>query len=131
MTSEGILHLLFWNKIFIFKIYFIDYAITVVPFLPLFPSALHNPSYPHSLPLLVPVQGSYIYKFFGFYISYTILNLPLSTFYLPFMLLILCIFSPSLLTHSPADNPPCDLHFCDSVPILVVCLVCFCFRFGC
>ena len=33
----------------------------------------------------------------------------------------------------PADNPPCDLHFCDSVPVLVVCLVCFCFcfRFGC
>ena len=29
----------------------------------------------------------------------------------------------------PTDNPPCDLHFCDSVPILVVCLVCFCFYF--
>ena len=25
----------------------------------------------------------------------------------------------------PADNPPCDLHFCDSVPVLVVCLVGF------
>ena len=23
----------------------------------------------------------------------------------------------------PIDNPPCDLHFCDSVPVLVVCLV--------
>ena len=32
----------------------------------------------------------------------------------------------------PADNPPCDLHFCDSVPVLVVCLVHFCFfRFSC
>ena len=29
-------------------------------------------------------------------------------------------FSPSPL---PADNPPCDLHFCDSVPVLIVCLV--------
>ena len=28
-------------------------------------------------------------------------------------------FSPLL----PADNPPCDLHFCDSVLVLVVCLV--------
>ena len=32
----------------------------------------------------------------------------------------------------PADNPPCDLHFCYSLPVLVVCLVCFCFfRFSC
>ena len=29
-------------------------------------------------------------------------------------------FSPS---HSPVDNPSCDLHFCGSVPVLVVCLV--------
>ena len=38
--------------------------------------------------------------------------------------------SPS---HSPVDNPSCDLHFCGSVPVLVVCLVCFCFcfRYGC
>ena len=37
------------------------------------------------------------YKIFGFYISYTILTLPLSIFYLPFMLLILCTFPPSPL----------------------------------
>ena len=35
-------------------------------------------------------------------------------------------FSPHPL---PADNPPCDLHFCGSVPVLVVCLVCFVFAF--
>ena len=28
-------------------------------------------------------------------------------------------FPPSPF-HSPVDNPPCDLHFCDSVPVLVV-----------
>ena len=33
-------------------------------------------------------------------------------------------FSPLLL---PVDNPPFDLHFCDSLPVIVVCLVCFCF----
>ena len=33
-------------------------------------------------------------------------------------------FSPLPLTD---DNPPCDLHYCDSVPVLVVCLVCFLF----
>ena len=31
-------------------------------------------------------------------------------------------------SYSPTDNSPCDLHFCDSVPVLVVCLVCFCFQ---
>ena len=28
----------------------------------------------------------------------------------------------------PTDNPPCELHFCESVPVLVLCLVCFCFQ---
>ena len=32
------------------------------------------------------------------------------------------LLSPLLL---PAENPPCDLHFCDSIPVLVVCLVLF------
>ena len=36
------------------------------------------------------------YTFFGFYISYSILSLPLSIFYLLFMLLILCTFPPFL-----------------------------------
>ena len=57
------------------------------------------------------------YKFFGFYISHTILNLPLSILYLPNML-------PQLLPFPlPTDNPPYDLYFCESVPVLVVCLV--------
>ena len=49
------------------------------------------------------------YKFFGFYISYTV-NLPLSIFYLLFMLHVPRTFSPVL----PTDNHPCNLHFCDS-----------------
>ncbi|KAF6119875.1 hypothetical protein HJG60_010258 [Phyllostomus discolor] len=35
-------------------------------------------------------------------------------------------FSSLLL---PTDNPPCNLHFCDSVLFLAVCLVCFGFCF--
>ena len=70
-------------------------------------------------------------KFFGFSNSYTVLNLPLSILYLLFMLRIPCTFSPILPSPLPTDNPPRDLSFCDSVPVLVVCLVCFCFRFGC
>ena len=34
-------------------------------------------------------------------------------------------------SESPIDNPPCDLHFCGSVPVLVVCLVFFCLGFSC
>ena len=44
----------------------------------------------------------------------------------------LCFLSPvpfPPLCPLPTDNPPCHLHFCDSVPVLVVCLVCFCFYF--
>ena len=39
------------------------------------------------------------------------------TYYLCFLFLYLC---PLPL---PTDNPPCDLYFCDSVPVLLVCLV--------
>ena len=39
-------------------------------------------------------------------------------------------FPPLSPSHSPTDNPPCDLHFCDSVLVLVVCLVCFCLFLG-
>ena len=118
------------------------------------------------------------YKSFGFYISYTILTLPVYfppvvyatySLYLPpsiplpptFQPLSLCpwvvhvsslayrlpilfltspvyfqrndfaTYSLYLFQHSPLpfpdDNPPCDLHFCVSVPVLVVFLVSFCF----
>ena len=62
------------------------------PFTPLHPAHPLRPTFP-------PVQFmpmGHTYKFFGFYMSYTILNLPLSIFYLPFMLHILCTLSPSL-----------------------------------
>ena len=92
---------------------------------PLFPSALRTPSHP--IPPFQFMSMGLTYKFFGFYISYTILNLPLSILYLPFMLLIPCTFHPFTPLPFPTDNPPCDLHFCDCVPVLLVCLVCFCF----
>ena len=97
------------------------------PFIPLCPAHTLPPAFPaySSCPWVIHI------KFFGFCISYTILTLPLSIFYLPFMLLILCTFAPLSPSHSPVDNPPCDLHFCGSVPVLVVGLICFCFCFRC
>ena len=100
-----------------------------------FPPSLHSIlpilSLPHSPLEFMSMDPTY--KFFGFYISYAILTLPLSIFYLPFMLLILCTFPPLSLSHSAVGNPPCELHFCGSVPVLVVCIVCscVCFRCGC
>ena len=54
-----------------------------------------------------------------------------STYHLCFLFSV--PFPPLSPSHSPTDTPPCDLPFCDSVPVLVVCLVCFCsffFSFG-
>ena len=97
---------------------------TVIPFpafIPLHPA--HTPT--HISPLYFMSMG-HTYKFFGFYISYTILifSLSISTYQL-------CYLFPVPFTPSPlpfqAANPACDIHFCDSVPVLLVCLVHFWF----
>ena len=36
---------------------------------------------------------------------------------------------PSFSPYTTSCNPPCDLYFCESVTVLVVCLVHFCFCF--
>ena len=69
------------------------YSCPISPYF--FLSALHTFCPFHSPTPLVQVHG-FTYKFFVFSFSYTILILPLSIFYLPFMLLILCTFPPSL-----------------------------------
>ena len=123
-----------WLSNFKKYIYFIDYAITVVPFF----SPLYSPSRCTPPSTIIPptyfMFMGHTCKFFGFSISHTILRNPLSIWYLPFMLLFPLPFPPFSPLSLSADNPPCDLHSCDSVPILVVCLVCFSFcffRFGC
>ena len=72
----------------------------VVPFSALYfpPPCTAPPTYLASLYFM---SMGHTGKFFGFYISYTILTLPLSIFYLPFVLLILCTFYPSLLLPLP------------------------------
>ena len=68
-------------------------------------------------------------KFFGFSLTYTILNLPLSILFLQIMLLDPCTISLFPVFQSQTDIPPNDPHTYDSVLILVVCLVCICFCF--
>ena len=81
---------------------------------------------PASIPLPYFKPMGCTYKFFGFSISYSILNLCLFwTYQLCFLFPV--PFAPILLLPLPTDNPPCHLHFCDSVPVPVICLV---FIFG-
>ena len=97
---------------------------------PLFPSTLYPSSHPHS-PTLVHVHGSYIEVLWVLHFLYY--SQPPSVYFVPTIYASYSLYlSPILLT----DKPPCDLYFCEPVPILVVCLVlycfCFCFhRFGC
>ena len=115
--------------VFFFFDIFIDYAITVVPFPPFTP--LHPA---HSLPpTLLPYSScSWVIHICSLASTFPILFLPspclLSTYHLCYL------FSVPFPPLSPADNPPCNLHFCDVVPVLVVGLVCFLvifFRFNC
>ena len=88
---------------------------------------------PYSPPTIIPppqfMSMGHTYKFFYFSISYTILNLPLSITCLSVLFLIPCTFSPPFSPLPlPTDNPPCDLYFCDSVPVLVVAQFVFVFQ---
>ena len=111
---------------------FIDYAITVVPFPPLHstPSCLPPPSHipPYSSCPWVILISSLASTFPTLVVPSPCL---FSTYHLCYLFSVpFPTLSPS---QSPIDNPPCDLHFCGSVSVLVVCLVffCFCFRCGC
>ena len=86
-----------------FKIYFVVYAMTVVPiFPPLPPSTQYPPS--SSNPFLYFMSMGHACKFFGFSISYTIPNIPLSILFLPIMLLNPCTFYPILPTSWDTRN---------------------------
>ena len=111
---------------------FIDYAITVVPF----PHLHSTPSCPPLPPTFPPYSSC----------PWVILISSLASTFPTLFLLSPCLFStyhlcylfsvhfpPLSPFHSPVDNPPYELHFCGSVLVRVVCLVCFyfCFRCGC
>ena len=110
-----------------FKVYFIDYAFIVIPS---FPSLSPSPWYPplscnapllSSCPWVLPIS-SLASPFLILFLTSPCL---FCTYQLWFLIPVLIPpFSPFFL---PTDNPPNDLHIYDSVPILVVCLVCFCF----
>ena len=116
--------------------YFIDYAITVVPFFsPLYSPPPCTPNPPSSL---LPLSSCpWVIHISSLASPFPILFLTspcqFSTYHLCFLFRV--PFPLFCLLHLPIDNPPCDFHFSDSVPVLVLlCLfVCFClfFRFSC
>ena len=113
-----------------FLTYFIDYAITVVPFSPFIPLCSAHPFPPTFLPFS---SCPWVIHISSLASTFPILFLPspclFSTYHLCYLVSVSSLpLSPS---HSPVDNPPCDLHFCDFLPVLVFCLVCFCFGFRC
>ena len=108
--------------LYFFFLKYIDYAITVVPIFSPFAPLHPVPPFPPAIPPLRAMYMGHAYKFFSFSISYTILNLFCLSCTYQLCFLFPIPFLPFSLLPLPADNPPCDLHFCDSVPVLVVCL---------
>ena len=113
--------------LFFKKIYFLKYILLIISlqlshFFPLCPPppGICIPSNNH--PQFMSM--GHAYKFFGYSIFCTILNIP-PFYFIPTNLyyLIPAPFPPVFLFLLPADNPPNDLHIYDSVPVLLVCLV--------
>ena len=115
---------------FVFKhillIMVLQFSHFLLLFIPLHPVSLLPPAFPHlsSCPSVVHTSC--------FASPYPILFLTSPCLFDAYQLCFLfsVLFPQSPLTFA-ADNSPCDLHFCDSVPVLVVYLVCFCFCFRC
>ena len=110
------------TKSLFFKLYFIDYAITVFPIFPplysLHPVPPHPPASPlSSCPWVVHVS-SLTPLFPKPFLSLPVYLMPTS--HASFSLYLSRLIPPLPL---PTENPPCDVHFSDSVAVIVVCLV--------
>ena len=85
------------------------------PVIPLCPAHLFPPAFPpfSSCPWVIHISSLAS--------PFPILFLPpspclFSTYHLCYLFSV--PFPPLSSSHSPDDNPPCDLHFCDYVPVL-------------
>ena len=123
---------------------FTDYAITVghfSPFTPLHPAHHLPPTSTPYIPLcrahpFLPTfpcfwSCSWVIHISSLASTFPILFLPspylFSTYHLCYLFSV--PFPPLSHSHSPVDNPPCDLHFCGPDPVVVACFVWFCFCF--
>ena len=95
--------------LFYFLNIFIDYAITVVPFILLHPAHSLPPAFPpfSSCPWVIHIN-SLASTFPVLFLTSPCL---FSTYHLCYLFSV--PFPPLFPSHSPTDNLPCDLHFCD------------------
>ena len=121
--SDSELKIWFWRYVpLFFKVYFSDYAIRVFPISPSLSSSSLYPqpsSIPHlsSCPRVVHVSS-----------LSPLFPIPFLTSPYLFYANQLCFFFPLPFPSIPpfplpTEISPCDVHFSDSVPVLVVCLV--------
>ena len=105
----------------LFKLYFIDYAIIVVSHFSPFYSPLPCTSLPSPFPHLS--SCTWVIHMSSLASPFPMLFLTSPCLFYAYHLCFLfpVLFPPFSPLPLPTDNPPCDLHFCDSV--LVVCLV--------
>ena len=90
-------------------------------------SILPTTSLPHPRPI-VHVHGSYLEVLWLLHFLHY--SYPPPVYFVPTIYASYSLYlSPYSPPPFPPDNPPGDVQFCDSVPLLVVCLVCFCFCF--
>ena len=116
-----------------YQSYFLIYLLIMLlqlshfrPFTPLHPA--------HPLPPTFPSYSScpWVILISSLASTFPTLFLPSPVYFPPIIYAFYSLYlPPPFPSHSPVDNPPCDLHFCGSVPVLVVCLVCSCFCFRC
>ena len=115
---------------FIFLIYLLIMLLQLSHFPPVTP--LHPA---HHLPPTLPTYSScpWVILISSLASTFPTLFLPSPCLFSTYHLcnLVSVPFPPLSPSQSPIDNPPCDLHFCGSVSVLVVCLVFFCFGFRC
>ena len=109
-----------------FKVFFIDYAITVFPIPPFYPPSTLHPQLSSILPPLVHVVHVHISSLSSLF-PIPFLSLPVYFMPTNYASSSLCLFPPIPLLPISTEIPPCDLRFSDSVTVLVICLVCFCF----
>ena len=104
-----------------FKVFFIDYAITVFPIFPFIPLHPVPPTLQHSSPLCSCPWVVHVNSLSP--VSYTIFYLSPSILCLRIMLFLPCTFSLLFLPPSSPLNSLCVMSISDSVPVLVVCFV--------
>ena len=104
-----------------FKVYFIDYTVTVDPFfLPFIPLHTAHPLPPSFHPLSSCPCVVHISSLASPFPMLFLTSLCLfCTYHLCFLFPV--HFPPFYPLSFPTVKPPCDPHFCESVPVLVVC----------